>query len=369
MSLSIILLLSIALMHSFENRSLEIQQLKNSRNFFQASVKARTAFRILLTSIEKGGVFGFHYLNKEKILSKIINVLLDNVVISDLKINSLDHHFEISKVIRTKPVNRQKLLENLLRQTKQDPNDPTFSAIEDTAITNFTDSLTDWVDADMIDSGSGGEDYPDANPLYTVKNRYIDYLEELRLLPSFRELGLSGQEIKDNFRASYRLKDSVKEAIDINLASKEEIVFFLKRYQDSDRYPNIDDSTSEGIADEVVKGQENFIKELKQGNFSTKYPWEGKINGRSEWLKSLPVELKPDERELFSFRTHLLRIEYSLSIGQNSVSVESVLYLGYKDNKSNDLKAIEILTFKLSPADPNKDCQKQSPSTSASAGE
>ncbi|MCP4298908.1 MAG: hypothetical protein GY786_25320, partial [Proteobacteria bacterium] len=144
-------------------------------------------------------------------------------------------------------------------------------------ISLFTSALIDWTDTNTdpdysIDYGNGGEDYYDEVPSFQVKNREIEFLGELKLIPSFRELKLTGSEITTNFRPYYS-KTNVPEAIDLNLATKQEIINFINRYQSfSDEYPNILDN-AEKIA-EVAKDQES-------DNFSAKY--EGKSYLGSLW--------------------------------------------------------------------------------------
>ncbi|MBU3915159.1 hypothetical protein KKA14_06455, partial [bacterium] len=56
MSLSIILLLSIALMKTFESRSVEVAHLENSLQRFQAETLSRSIYRAILIAIKTKGL-------------------------------------------------------------------------------------------------------------------------------------------------------------------------------------------------------------------------------------------------------------------------------------------------------------------------
>ncbi len=350
MSLSVILLLSIVLMQSFENRSVEVKHLENSQNFFQASILSRSAFRILLSIVKEQGVYGLHvYSNRLQGMPVPLEDLGEHVLISQLEIKSLDHLYNINKKLKTSDRENIDVLRNLIELLKQDESaDSDLYELEEQII-NFTSALIDWTDTDSdlditIDYGSGGEDYYEANPTFEVKNREIEFLDELNLIPSFRALNLSKQKIANNFRPFYS-KTNVTEAIDINLASKEEIVNFLKRYQTfSTKYPNIITYVDDIAA--LAKDEEDSEYSV---NPEAKY--EGKLYKGSRWqeeIESITGVLALEEQKLFSFRTHLLKIRYDLYSNNTLVSVESVLGLQYSsDDKKNDIDKITILGFQI----------------------
>ncbi|MCP4297845.1 MAG: hypothetical protein GY786_19805 [Proteobacteria bacterium] len=350
MSLSVILLLSIVLMQSFENRSVEVKHLQNTQNFFQASILSRSVFRVLLTIIKEQGVYGLHiYSNRIQGMPVPLEDLGENILISQLEIKSLDHLYNINKKLKTSNRDNIDQLRNLIELIKQDGSaDSDLYELEEQII-NFTSALIDWTDTDSdlditIDYGSGGEDYYEAKPTFEVKNREIEFLDELNLLPSFRALNLSKQQIANSFRPFYS-KTNVTEAIDINLASKEEIVNFLKRYQTfSTKYPNII-TYLDDIAN-MAKDEESSVN-----SFNPEAKYEGKLYKGSRWqeeIESITGVLALEEQKLFSFRTYLLRIQYDLYSDNTLVSVESVLGLKYSsDNNKNDIDEITILDFKI----------------------
>jgi len=348
MTLSIILLLSIVLMKTFESRTVEIKLLENNINYFRAVTLSRSAFRLLIKAIKEKGVYPLYYLSKETQGIPIpLEDMGDDIAISNLIIKSQDHLFNLNKRLQSGK-EREIVLRGLIAFIKtKGSNQANIYELED-QITNFMSALNDWVDPNqtidfLIDFGNGGEEYTDEFPPFSVKNREFEYLSEVKLLPSFRELQLTNQELMDNFRVI----GEDTESIDINLASEEEIVNFLSRYKDLDQYTTIYSNAAE-IA-EIAKTK---VSEENQLLPKEKYKGDITTYRNSQWEQDLGAEgfgLNPTEQALFSFRTRLLLIQYNFHAGKTTVGIHSRISLNYSGSKNteNSIHKITILNYKV----------------------
>ncbi|PCI29590.1 MAG: hypothetical protein COB67_03700 [SAR324 cluster bacterium] len=349
MTLSVILLLSIALMKTFESRTVEVKHLENNLNYFRAVTLSRSSFRLLLTFIQETGVYSLsQYAKQFQGMPIPLEDLGEDITISNLKVESLDHRFYLNQRLESGK-ERAIALQSLIEHIKTKESEGAAFYLSDEQVPNFMSAVNDWVDFDSeldrkIDYGSGGEDYSEASPSFNVKNREFEYLSEVKLLPSFQQLELTNQQLLTYFRV-FKRSTEPQESIDINLASTQEIIDFLAIYEAlSPRIYNNRQEIAARAKEQDTAGSQYSLEAKYEGDIITyrNNAWDPKLEG------IIGPNLTSKERELFSFRTSLLSIQYDFYAGRTGIRVQATLELSYtKDNKKNQLKSIKILRYSV----------------------
>ncbi len=347
MSLSVILVLTIALMKTFESRTVETAHLVNNNQRFQSETLSRSVFRAILIAIKTKGLI---YIVKNKSYWEGIPLPLQEqqyCQITDVK--PIDHRFNINKRFRNDDP-RAEMLVNIVNIYRKTNNSLTEDLLLD-EIYPFLSAVNDWIDSDIEQDSVfmfDYEDYAGVEPEFEVKNRGFDRLSEIKALPPFQELGISFNDIKDQFRIF-----SGDEFIDINLAEEDEIISFLERYKDLDTYPNVYNN-SKSLVDIITNRDKEQSEE--NGGMSGFLDPQPRFSpplysrGKSSWEQTLAAEgitLERAEKDLFQAVTNHLFISFSITVENTTVITDAVIKLSYKNSSSTDIKSIEILSYVL----------------------
>jgi len=350
MTLSMLLLISVALMKVFEKRALETAHLSNTLNRFQAETLARSIYRAVLIAIRDKGLVA---VIGNRALWQAVPFTLENATFRILEIKPADSRFNLNaKITAENARSRRELFYNLVSRLRQQTAPELHPLLPDdvvpalSAITDFTDPDHDPDPVFLYDH----EYYPRAEPAYAVKNREFDRVSEVRLLTPFRELGIASVPLEDYFRVHGDL--TVPEFIDINLAQKGETAAFLELFQNVPGYESA--YANRAALEEIVTGEDNptleDVPSLKP--VEPRFPpanFHHRIESRwNEQLTKFGITLEPKELDLFRPATRLLSIKLSVEVGNVTVRVNSLLQLIYHDEKKSlDIRQIQILTFSL----------------------
>lgn len=349
MSLSVILILSVALMKTFENRTVETLHMENTLQRFQVETLSRSVFRAILIAIKTKGLV---FVNKNSSVWKGIPLPISEGHYFQIEeIKSVDPRFNLNLKFRAADLTRATILLNIINLHRMQKDELALDYIIDD-IYPLLSALNDWVDVDINQDEEflyNGEDYWDQQPEFNVKNREFDVLTEVRLIPEFRKLGFSASDLEDTFTV---LAGSEQETIDVNLATPEEIEAFLYRYKDVEKYPNIFDVRSE-IASIIV----NRDAELNAGGVEPDMSesdarYTPPLYGRSSYwqmdLEAAGVELNQLEKGLFSSFTRNLYIRFSISTGKVTIRTDAYVRVNYVNPSKNlDIKGFTILAYEI----------------------
>ncbi|MDX2471270.1 MAG: hypothetical protein QNL04_11920 [SAR324 cluster bacterium] len=324
LTLSILALMTTALMKSFDYRATEMRFVNASRRDFEIEVFARSSFRALAAGLKTAGPWGlfestrglYAYKDPKDPHFYPLALPVGGGVIGNLRVRLLDHAFNLNPNRPFEDKSREYYsLQNLIANLHKE--DPNFVAPE---VEPFLSQLNDFIDDDdETDSRFivGGEQYFNLTPSFMVKNRGLYHLDEIKILPAYPDLQLNQSQLKNNFRVYIRTMDS---AIDVNMASKQEIIDFLARYKDIEDYPNVS-SRSEEIATVILQDRSTASPKY--------YVSTGNLRGRSspliEDLKVAAIKLDPLEKDLFKSETELVEIEYLISMGGRTKRVSAIV--------------------------------------------
>jgi len=353
MALSVIMLLSVALMKSFENRTIETVHLENSLQRFQAETLSRSVLRAILIAIRSKGLL-FFTVNKSS-WQNVPIPLSETQYFQIQTIDSMDHLFNLNSRFNFKDDNPWPTVFNNLINNYLLSRDPLANDYDKDDSDQILLAFNDWSDTDslqQIEARDNYEEYPDANPEFQVKNRAFDRLSEIRLIPAFRDLGIAHSDIRQRFRI-YPIdsNDSSRQTVDINLVSvgnsmdsTNDIMKFLDQFKNTIKYPNIVEKWTD-----ITKILADRDKELKgdDGIVDLQNPTPRYL-GKKIFLKDLEqanIELNADEKNLFSIKTYLLSIRFSLTVLRTSIATEAVVRLEYADKLA--IKNFEILELTM----------------------
>lgn len=357
MTLSIILILSIALMKTFENRSVETAHLANSLQRFQAETLSRSIFRAILITIRtKKLAFVIQNTTSWKGVPIPFN---NNQYFQINEIKPIDHLFNLNRRFRPDDPWPRVFLNiiNKLRKEKDEFDIPLD--IEDTnpvlsAINDWTDWDTDPDDQFFSDNYEG---YQEMNPEFIVKNRGLDRLSEVKLIPPFQELGLTHENIWDNFRVFLIDKSSEKQFIDINLATHayndkdDELEKFLNSFKDVEGYSAVFEN-KEKIRNILKERDEELgYDEELGGVLDPKIRFPLPIDNKDyTWKKMLENEgitFNGDEHGLFSGKTKHLSISFSVAVSEVIVTTEAIVEVIYPSENELTIKGFEIISYSM----------------------
>ena len=346
-SLSIVTLLSIALMSAFENRSVEVAHLENSLERFQAETLSRSILRAVLLTIKQQGLV---YIVKYKQAWQNIPISIQNGSFQIREIQPVDHLFNLNHRFDSDAnLYRSAIFKNLVNRYYTNLGDAQEPL--ETEVHMAISAINDWTDSD----GEGDEifmndfeQYPHANPAIEVKNHPLDRLGEVNLLEPFSNLKMSKQYLEDNFRVF-----SGEEFLDVNLADEESANDFFDRLENVTEFENIYANRAELI--KIIVGSTETDSFLLQQATPLKFPPPVYSNkkGESAWQEELEkanlfAQLKQIEKEQFKVRTDYIRIRYQMSMNQMSLDVESIVKIEYINlKKSLDIKGFQIVDYRI----------------------
>lgn len=356
MTLSIILLLSIALMKTFENRSMEMAHLSTIRSTFRARMLARSAFRGILQGLQENGFFYVHQFLAQYPTKIPIPIPGLDGEISDVKIHPIDHKFNLHwtnfRGNSSDASYTLAIFTNLINQIKKNKTQTSLSTeLEREEVAPVIAAIYDWKDKDedpnLINDEYGIEQYTAENNLFQIKNRDFDVLSEVKLIPKFQELKLTSAEVEKSFKV---VSDTSKSFINVNTATNKEIQKFLKRFEDVETYAplyeNRDDIVKRIGTDESNPGGNFFSR--KYDKKSTLFSdlndiLEESGNSSSDILGS------SENINFFKLKSKYLSIRYKVHVNNTTLRVQSVVELDYKNRTSSsesfDISKITIHHF------------------------
>ena len=345
MSLSIVLLMSIALMKSFEKRSLEVAHLGHNLDRFQAEALSRSGLKLILFSIKNAGLVTINaYLEQ----LKLVDFPVGNGTMKIQEITPVDYRFNLNKKITGEDDPRVTAFGNMVTGYKTSASEYNYLSGDSTI--EALSAIIDWTDANdtrdeifLYDS----EQYPQEEPSFNVKNREFDRLTEVRLLPAFRNLGFSSDFLNQNFRVTPSAES--KEFIDVNLTREADMETFLNRYEGVGGYPRISDSRQE-IIRIIMAVRSGEAGNMPSGFSSVDPPFPAKDFSRTwaDRLKSEGINLNDKEKALFSPNSNYLFIHYRIGVGRVTLNVKSMVSIDYFDLKKNlEIKGLSILWLRI----------------------
>lgn len=263
-ALVVVLLLTLFLSELFFATGLELRSLES----FKDSAHARRLARSVLKATEIGLLqdevdFFASYRQLQRLLT-LSSVPLESGRLVTLDITPVDSLFNLNEIAGHQPnsaLNRARfgVFHNLMAripvpaETPGAPAEPPPEA----AISGLYAALVDWLDSDDTANGApngtpGAEAgaYFGTDPEYAPKNAPLERLEEIRLLRGFEKARLPWPEIEKRFivRAKSGKNDLFPEKLNVNLASRLEIVEFLEaRHLDTSLQDGSLDSTRKAI--------------------------------------------------------------------------------------------------------------------------
>ncbi|MBF0278746.1 MAG: general secretion pathway protein GspK [SAR324 cluster bacterium] len=368
MTMTILLLLSIFMTEFFFETTLEIRAIENFKSSFVAQSVAKSMFKAMLVALSTNETVFFaelkalYQLTGDGSEMSFLNppdslIPLPEGVIPDFEgtilytpyVRPIDHLFNLNRIQGAKgtraadtPTDRKVFNEfvNLLgeipieipqEEGSQEPVEYRYLGLDDAA--PLYAAIFDWMDAK--DEGAlysneagveGAEDaaYEDFDVVedLKVKNRRLDRLTEIRLIKGITESGLDYRDWKQNFTVfdvgmSEGL-DGFTSRLNINLATRDEIVIFLRRFEHYSEYyselggppDNID------IYQKFVDVAEEFADLVVQ------YDEEGnRIVHNSKTLKDVMAEFELGHK--FNHLFILYSTWYEIRLVAESVGIQS----------------------------------------------
>ena len=347
MSLSVIMLLSVALMKTFENRTVETVHLANSLQRFQAETLSRSIFRAILIAVKtKGLVF---VKRNQSSWQGFPLPLADGQYFQIDEIKPLDHLFYLNPTIFRADGPDPIMFLNIINRLKRSK-DPLFIDLEVDEIYPVLSAINDWVDTNSDQDEQFlyyNEDYYDMRPEFLVKNRGFDRISEIKILPPFQALGLTIKEVESSFQIF-----SLNQTINVNLATAEEMEAFLEQFQNVQFKGVKDQSTLFSYQSDIVGILTNRDDELNddEGEMGFSDP-EPRFGTEKLWKAALQAEgitLTSKEHGYFSPTTEHLAISFSVTVQRVTMVTKALVKVTYVNaQKSLDIKGFEILSFEF----------------------
>jgi len=350
MSLTVVLLLSVALMKTFEKRSVEVAQLGHNLDRFQAENLSRSGLKLILVAIKQAGLVTFNtYLDQIKQMGFPVG----DGTVTILEVTPIDYRFDLNRVIRRYDDLRIQVFKNMVNMSKEGSNE--FNYLSGESTHEALSAIIDWTDSNDMDDTVfhfSAEQYPQAEPGYKVKNTGFDRLSELNLLPAFQSLGFTRDYLEANFRVVTGTDSTLSEYIDVNLTRLPDIERVLRRYEDMDKYANLFERRDE-ILDLIQKTREEAGNNSSSGFKESTTPFPAKNFGRtwSQELETKGIRLTKDEvnLKLFQHFTEHLFVHYQINVGTVTLNIRSMIKVGYRDlQKSLDIQELKIVWFRIS---------------------
>lgn len=400
-TLVILTLISIYLTEFLFETNLETQAIHN----FQASFKARTAAKslfkamlIALTHDEDQIFLGMDQifalagikaskLNPPKPVPLPAGTFPDmpDVVVFTPYLRPVDHLYNLNRVMSkrgtTEPasVNDRKNFNQFINILKQIPlpNEEPQSELEALYTQEVTEYLTeeqiyplygaifDWMDTKEKSSiiyedpnlgqiGFEESIYPDDVLEVGIKNRRMDKLTELRLIPGIMDAGIAYEDWKRHFTIfDVGVKSetgTVDPRINVNLAEQEDIVFFLRQF-DQNTYYNANytqeiDQSVQFYVDNATEIAELLTAVNEDGQRMHDFKDSQGIHNVIDSAQSFD---KPPFKAQDFFITHSQWYEVILIAEVQNIQarVEAIVYVPRDKDGKADSKKVEIVKYEL----------------------
>lgn len=343
MTLSILVILSLALAKSFEDRALERRHLEVSTARFQVENLGRSVLRGLIQAIRKGGYW--EVANSPRGIRQIpegaIVPLSEAAGVSRIRIRSLDHLFNLRQIYKPQS-SPAKLFQQTLNAVFTARGTPYYGPNPEEVMS----AINDYQDPDSDPDKHfpyGAEQYPNAKPSFQVKNAEFDLLSEVKVLPSFQQLRLTQQELEAHFRVAGNLESQ----LDVNSATPEEISQFIDKYtQVGPPYQNLG-RLKENLVSILSKRDPMGLEPYFDHPFAKR--------GASVFEQELEAEglldqLTREEKDLFEGSPTLIQVDFQIHY-QNLVRrvkciIEMSLGRGSK-SKVPPVTKLKIISYRL----------------------
>lgn len=347
MSMSVVLLLSIALMKTFEKRSLEVAHLGHNLDRFQAENLSRSGLKLILLSIKKAGLVTINaYLEQ----LKQVEFPVGNGTMKIMEIRPVDYRFNLNTKIGRETDPRIDVFDNIVTASKSADNEYNYLSGENT--NEALSAIIDWTDSnDAMDEvfRFDSEQYPREEPAFKVKNREFDRLSEVRLLPAFRALGFKTDFLEQNFRVTNG--DGSEDFIDVNLTREADMRLFLKRYEGVEGYSSLPGQREEIIQMIMTRRATNGSQ--MSAEFKPMDPPFPAKEFERKWVDQLKplgiTTLAKGEKALFKPHSNYLFIHYQVHVGQVTLNIRSMVKVVYKNlDKNLNIGGLTILWLRIS---------------------
>ncbi|MBU2644188.1 general secretion pathway protein GspK [bacterium] len=343
MSLSVILLLSIALMKTFERRSAEVAHLGANLDRFQAESLSRSGLKVILNAIREQGLFT---IITNRSLWQGIDVPIGNGTFQIVKITPIDHRFNLNVDISRFDDPRITVFKNMVKISDALSADYNYRSGDNPS--EALSAIIDWTDMDQMGEQvfyNDFEQYYREEPPFHVKNRDFDRLSEVRLLPAFRSLGFTADFLEQNFR----VVGQDDEYIDVNLTGKDEMARFLSRYDTVEGFATAYSRLND-ILDLIMEQRSPVQQEVSSDPVKMTVPFQAE-NFKRDWsekLKVIGIEESDKIIDLFRPYSQHLFIQYQVRVGQATVIIRSNVQVDYVDKLKNlDISGLTILSFRM----------------------
>jgi type II secretory pathway component PulK len=243
-ALVVVLLLTMFLSELFFATGLELRSLESFKDSAQARRLARSVLKAAEIGLLQDEVEFFSSYRQLQQLMTLSSIPLEGGRLVTLDIVPADSLFNVNELAGLQPEGVQntarfEVFRNLMAQIlvpAEDPSGPS-SSVPETLVSQIYAALMDWLDSD--DSVASGPDgtpgaeasaYVSEEPEYAPKNGVLDRLQEMRLVRGFREARIPWPEIEKRFIARAKTVNAnlYPERLNVNLATREEIVSFLE---------------------------------------------------------------------------------------------------------------------------------------------
>ncbi|MBI3994082.1 MAG: general secretion pathway protein GspK [Candidatus Lambdaproteobacteria bacterium] len=246
MTLTIVLLISMFLAEFIFSTGLDLRGTANVRDGMQARNLAKSAFRAVQAGLMEDELVFMQGMAQLGGLLQLGGVPFEEGVLSELTVRPLDALFNINEmrnlqVDKDNDRARRILFVNTVSAMRIAATEfQEERGLSEEAILSLYAALFDWVDSDDLSysglpgySGAESDAYFSATPAHAVKNDALDRLEELRLVRGVVESELPWSAWAGHFTAvpksTRNTNYPLTERINVNLASREELVAFLQR--------------------------------------------------------------------------------------------------------------------------------------------
>lgn len=243
MALMVVLLLTTYISEFFFSAGLELRTMQMVKESNQAKNLSRLVLKAIQTGLLQDEVDFFQSIQDLEKAMALGGIPWEEGYVTQLKITPLDRRFNINDLYGKRMESPQeKVRWNLFLNTlKEMPPPTTLVGIEPQPlpvedIQGIYAALFDWLDVDKLDyiafpGTTGAEDgaYLSFTPEIKVKNGKLDRLTELRLIRGVKESKIHWADWEKHFTIHGKPSNGLYAGrINVNLATREEIIQFLK---------------------------------------------------------------------------------------------------------------------------------------------
>ncbi|KAK3606857.1 hypothetical protein CHS0354_018451 [Potamilus streckersoni] len=346
-TLSILVLLTLVVSKAFQDTALEIKMVRHDENRFLAEHVNRSFFKVFLNAVKTMGANKAHRFIATTLPPGLPVPILpedEDGFLLNPEIIPMDHYINLnvnygSTITGAKGPIVRDLVKNMINfQTGRDQ-PPQHE------IYGFVGAVADFIDSDNPETDisahflRGQESYPNAVPYFTVKNREIDLLSELKLLPSLHRLNLKNKDINamnlpftiyniDEVEQYLAMMQGVSAGISAN-----DPCAYDDLYR-SNKAKNI----AKMVTDKYNSADLFFKNPLRNDN-----TWQDLIRADFSFIQEASTKMG----NFFSARSEYIRIRYQILYSEVTISTEAILKLEYGGKNDTDIPtAIRIMYYK-----------------------